>query len=239
MMQQTFPAAGDRRPGELIADSVLKEISEVYALSACDVGEYQTIRIFGIMKFHVSQYRAEKLGNISVMKTNTGPMKMVSVMLTPLLRDIPMMSLDYIYIFGRRKAYIEFIDLNRDEKGTAPSRKEWLADLASQFKNLKDLEYRHSWQDSVLAGTLLKTGTAADDGALFEMQKAAVGVLLKMSESVPELKPDQTGRRKEAVKGYYDRLISEGGMSTDVFRKSKGKEWTEKFFADVFFGTSY
>ena len=49
MMQQTFPAVGNRRPGELIADSVLKEISEVYALSACDVGEYQTIRIFGIM----------------------------------------------------------------------------------------------------------------------------------------------------------------------------------------------
>lgn len=165
-------------------------------------------------------------------------MQMVSVMLTPIFKDAPMMSLDYIYVQGKRKAYIEF--LNLDQAGTAaPSvRIREFASTAADYKYLKNLEYESSWQDRILTAAFLKAGTASDDGRLFDIQKGAAGIFLNMCGSAPGLDPEQTAGRTDRIRKYYRDLISKGGIATDVFRKSKGEEWTEKFFTEVFFGTN-
>ena len=165
-------------------------------------------------------------------------MQMVSVMLTPIFKDAPMMSLDYIYVQGKRKVYIEF--LNLDQAGTAaPSvRIREFASTAADYKDLKNLEYESSWQDRILTAAFLKAGTASDDGRLFDIQKAAAGIFLNMCGSAPGLDPEQTAGRTDRIRKYYRDLISKGGIATDVFRKSKGEEWTEKFLTEVFFGTN-
>ena len=44
--------------------------------------------------------------------------------------------------------------------------------------------------------------------------------------------------KKEKARQYTEGLLLNGGPSTDVFRKKKGQEFTEKFFREVLFGTN-
>lgn len=58
------------------------------------------------------------------------------------------------------------------------------------------------------------------------------------AESEIELLPESMIPSKiDAIESYTHRLISEGGVSTDVFIKNFGKEKTEQFFDTVMFGT--
>ena len=53
----------------------------------------------------------------------------------------------------------------------------------------------------------------------------------------PALTENMIPIKIDAMESYTHRLISEGGVSTDVFMKNFGKEKTEKFFDTVMFGT--
>ena len=43
-----------------------------------------------------------------------GFMQMVSYIITPFKKDMPMLSMDFMYILGNRKAYAEFYDFTPD-----------------------------------------------------------------------------------------------------------------------------
>ena len=95
-------------------DSGMKTMSEYATLTPVDPGEYRQIKMYGVMKFDVSQYDVEDTGNLSVMKVNMGFMQMVSFIITPYKKNMPMLSMDFMYIMGKRKAYVEFYDLVGD-----------------------------------------------------------------------------------------------------------------------------
>ena len=85
-------------------DSVMDELRKNYTLTPLDAGEYEEIKLYGIMKFQVEQYTIEELGNLSVMRINMGVMQMSSIVITPKDKILPLMSADYIYLFTNRKA---------------------------------------------------------------------------------------------------------------------------------------
>ena len=47
----------------------------------------------------------------------------------------------------------------------------------------------------------------------------------------------QQKTKNEITKDYTDGLISNGGISTDMFKASLGEEVTRDFFSKVLFGT--
>ena len=55
-------------------DSVLETMKENYNVKALDVGEYENMTVYGLMKFDVEQYHIDELGNLSVMRMNMGLM---------------------------------------------------------------------------------------------------------------------------------------------------------------------
>ena len=63
-------------------DAGMETISEYAKLTPVDAGEYKQITMYGAMKFDVSQYDIEDIGNLSVMKVNMGFMQMVSYIIT-------------------------------------------------------------------------------------------------------------------------------------------------------------
>ena len=96
-------------------DSGMKTMSEYASFTPVDPGEYRQIKMYGVMKFDVSQYDIEDTGNLSVMKVNMGFMQMVSFIITPYKKNMPLLSMDFMYIMGKRKAYAEFYDLVADK----------------------------------------------------------------------------------------------------------------------------
>ena len=65
-----------------------------------------------------------------------------------------------------------------------------------------------------------------------------MGVLktVYMGQASALLGPDDLKIKWQKNKEYADRLIDEGGVSTDLFTAALGAENTRRFFHEVFFG---
>ena len=96
-------------------ESVLDELEANYTLTPVDVGEYEDLTIYGIMKFDVEQYKIEGIGNLSIMRMNMGLMQMATIVITPKDKNLPLFSVDYMYILSNRKAYLEFYDVVKEK----------------------------------------------------------------------------------------------------------------------------
>jgi len=219
-------------------DELFRGLRAEYPVTQEDAGSFSTIRIRRIMNFRVRRYRMEGVGNIAVMQVNAGLMQMSTVMLTPFLKDVPLVSFDNIYMLRRRKAYIEFIDPEQEERGQENMYRRQLLLLETEFADLKPVSLSHSWQDPLNVFLLLRQADASADPRLAEMQDAAVRKLLSICDDAPALDAAGTEEKVRSTERYYRNLISRGGAATDVFKSTLGEEQTEKFFDEVFFGTA-
>ena len=98
-----FFANRNRNSSRENIESGLKELESAYTLTPLDAGDFSTIRLNALMKFDVQQYRIEDLGNLSIMVLDSGVMQMLSFVITPLRKNMPLLSLDYVYLFGTQK----------------------------------------------------------------------------------------------------------------------------------------
>lgn len=210
-------------------------VGKYYSLSEVDCGDYRKLKLFGVMKFNVKQYDVEGIGNLSVMTTNMGVMQMATVVLTPIKRDIPLISMDYMYMLGKRTAYVEFYDLvlNENEEYSALLQK--LGTVLEQYAELETATPTAAWYDTFKTIGFYKKGSKADDTALIEMLKKGLETVMEYGQTLPELATDAQKEKAALQKKYSDGLIDNGGVSTDIFLKALGEEETRKFFDGVLF----
>ena len=216
-------------------DTAIETIKIEYTVTEVDCGDYSTMSVYGIMKFDVKQYDVEGVGNLSVMTMNMGVMQMATVVLTPVYRDIPLISMDYMYILGNRKCYLEFYDLILDKEGDY---KELISDLEAvktKYDNLDDVTPTAAWYDALKTVGIYKSGTKANDIEFNNILVDGIGTVLSYSKTLPELTGDDRAEKINLQKSYSDGLIENGGVSTDAFVTSLGAETTKDFFDKVLF----
>ena len=219
-------------------DAGLQTLSECAEITPLDAGEYEQIKIYGLMKFDVSQYEVKDLGNLSVMKVNMGFMQMVSFVITPYEKNMPLLSMDFMYMFGKRKSYAEFYDLVED---TSSPEYTIVLDAIRGFEagyaDMENIETEPAWYDDLLTVAMHKAGKRNDDDRIKGMFCDAISTYMNSANELEKL--DDTAKKKklEITQEYSDNLISKGGVSTDVFKKALGEETTKDFFDKVFFGT--
>ena len=63
----------------------------------------------------------------------------------------------------------------------------------------------------------------------------ALQLFIDMEQNTPALSGEDLKRKWQLNKDYADRLIDEGGVSTDLFTEALGAENTRRFFDEVFF----
>lgn len=219
-------------------DSGMNTLSAYAKLTPVDTGEYKRIKMYGVMKFDVSQYDIEDIGNLSVMTVNMGFMQMVSYVITPYKKNMPMLSMDFMYILGKRKAYVEFYDLVAD-----PTSSEYIAVLdkikafESKYSDMEDVKVDTAWYDSYLTVVLHKAGKRADDDRIEELFNDAIRCYMEAAGELDTLSDGEKAEKLEITQKYCDNLVEKGGISTNVFKKALGEEKTKDFFNKVFFGT--
>lgn len=228
----------------------LDTLSEYCKVTPADAGEYSEIRLYGVLKFHVSQYDLSYpddryFGNLSVMRVNMGFMQMLSFVITPYGADMPLLSMDYMYPLAKRKAYTEFYDLVRfrDDPAYEESILEPLRAFAGRYSSMEDVQTGSYWYDDLLTVALHKAGRRADDETVNRMFCDAIRTYMETAASAASLDSvqmllDDTGKaeKRQLIQEYSDNLIKNGGVSTDVFKKQLGEEKTKDFFDKVFFG---
>ena len=217
----------------------LQIVEEHYPVKELDEGEYEDLRFYGLMKFHTDQYQVEGLGNLSVMRANMGFMQMVSFMITPFERDVPLCTLDYMYILGNRKSYVEYYDLVGDTN-TAEYQQVLgkLREMTGRYAQIGELGVSENWYDSLLSVVMHKQLKKAEDSLNQEMFYDALRTYLDAADALEQSTPEQAAAQLAATKAYSDGLIEKGGVSTDVFKKALGEEKTRDFFDRVFFGSA-
>ena len=231
-------ATRNKKVMERTVDSGMKTISSYAKVTPVDAGEYETIKMYGAMKFNVSQYDVENTGNLSVLTVNMGFMQMVSYVITPYDKNMPMLSMDFMYILGNRKAYAEFYDLVED-----PSAPEYAAvldkikDFEKDHSALEDIPVDPAWYDDLLTVALHKAMKRSDDDKMEEMFNEAIRCYMEAASSLKELSPAEKAVKLEITQKYCDDLVENGGVSTNVFKSALGEEKTKDFFDKVFFGT--
>ena len=222
---------------DLCADAVISDIESAYNLTPVDCSEFDNLTVYGIMKFKIEQYDVEDLGNLCIMRANGGVMQMLTVTLTPSKIDMPLLSVDYMYILGNRTAYVEIYDLHIGKSQIRENTVEKLKSVDAQFSNLPDTVPSSAWYDSIRTAGSYKKVTAKEDGTILEMLKQYLSEYLDGAKEIELLPDDKIPEKLDAMEAYTHRLISEGGISTDVFKKELGEDQTYRFFDNVMFGT--
>ena len=216
----------------------LNEIKKHYKVTQLDAGEYQDMRFYGLMKFHVDQYQIEKLGNLSVMTADMGFMQMVSFLITPFEKNVPMCAMDFMYILNSRKSIVEFYDLAADTNSAHYQEiQDKLKEMTARYDNIEDLPREAAWYDEYLSVVMHKKLSVDDESDNIEMFEDALSTYIEATVKMPALSEEEMARQHANTQNYCDGLISKGGVSTDVFKKKLGEEKTHDFFNKVFFGT--
>ena len=219
-------------------DSVMDELRENYTVTPLDAGEYGEIKLYGIMKFKVEQYDIEELGNLSVMRINMGVMQMSSVVITPKDKNLPLMSADYIYLLTNRKAYLEFYDLVKEKDDTYNTLLTNLSDIQKKYDYLNNLEVSPAWYEHLLSVASYKACNMNSDKDIEMMLLDSLDAYIQHSKQIPLLSEEEKQEKLTLTVNYTDGLITNGGISTDVFKSALGPDITKKFFDNVFFGTA-
>lgn len=221
-----------------VIDAGLDTLDDHYTVTPCESTEYTDITMYGVMKFHTDQYRVEGLGNLSVMTTNMGMMQMVSFMVTPFEKQVPLCAMDFMYILGNRKSYVEFYDLVPDTTTAEYTAVlDTLRELQADYEGIDELPASENWYDSYLTVMMHKSLDRANDELNQQIFCDSLGRYLEASKELPANSPDDAAAQLAIIEEYSNGLIEKGGVSTDVFKKALGEDTTRDFFNKVFFGT--
>ena len=214
-----------------LMDSLLEVIGSKFPLEALDAGEFAALKVSG-MKFKLSAYKAKGLGHVSCMSAKGffGLMKMDTLIIVPQDKDLPLYSYDRIQAMGNDTLYLE---LYNTVVGSFDASS--FDALKQKFAALPDFDPGKHWYDDIkLSQSIFKKAKKAQGPAFDEI---ALDYIKEFAEAGAKADGgfDVAGKLKKS-QAYVNGLISNGGPSTDVFKKALGEEKTSKLFKTVLFG---
>lgn len=213
-----------------MTDVLLSRIAARYTLHALDAGEFATLKASG-MKFTVQAYHAQGLGHVSVMRAKGffGLMKMDTLMIVPEDKDLPLYSYDRIHAAGNDTLIVELYDTL-----ISPLDLSALQETLARRTYLAERDPGEHWYDSIkLAGSISKKGKRAQTPELDALTYEHFEAYL----NAPATDTADKAQKRARSAAYVDGLLTNGGPSTDVFKKTLGADATTKLFRLVLFGT--
>ena len=211
-------------------NSLISLVNEKYPLSEIDCAEFAKMKVNG-MNFSITAYRAQGLGHISVMRAKGffGLMKMDTLIINPKEIELPLYSYDRIYAAGNDTLIVELYDTQSAECDLGS-----LENVKNQYGDLSDRDPGEHWYDSIkLPSSISKKGKKTQTGRLDKLATEHLSAYLNICNKAESA---EEKRRKAAY--YVDGLLTNGGPSTDVFKKSLGVEKTARLFKNILFGIS-
>ena len=217
--------------------NALTIVEKHFGIKKIDLGEKSIMKLNGMMKFQLEQYDIENLGNLSIMKMNMGLMQMLTFVITPIYENMPLLSADFMYILGTRKAYLEFYDVVKNKDSIYVELLSKLQNVIDKYDNLKSIEASEAWYKDLLTVTCYKGVKPKNDSEIQTLLVDSIDTYLSYAKKMPDLSVEDIAAKKAITLKYTNGLIEKGGISTNVFKKSLGDESTKVFFDNIFFGT--
>jgi len=212
-------------------EKLLKAIENKFPMEAQDACDYSALKANG-MKFSVQAYKAEGLGWVSVMTASgfLGLMKMDTLIINPTEVDMPLLSYDRVHAMGNDTLIYELYDTMLGHPDLSS-----LDKAKGRTNLLPDHDLGKHWYDDIkLPQSISKKCKKVQSPAFDDAAHQYLVAFLNASKTAPACEADA---KREKASVYVEGLLSNGGPSTDVFKKSIGEEKTAELFREVLFGT--
>lgn len=207
-----------------------------YAVSEQPVDEVLASPVIGGRPHHARRFDIEGVGNLLVMTVKDAEENQLSsFVVTPYAKDLPLFSTDYVYSGDKRFFLIELYDLVVDHDEAYRNSIESYSALAASWDDMPDFPMRPCWYDDIRPVCIAKAPSREQDELAVRRFLAALGLFITAEQEAPALAGESLERKWQLNKDYADRLIDEGGVSTDLFTEALGAENTRRFFDEVFF----
>ena len=215
----------------------LARLGESFGVVECGVDPQLASPVIGGRPHVARRFDVKGLGNLLVMTVKEAQKNQLSsFVVTPYGRDLPLFSTDYVYSGEGRFFLIEAYDLCLAHGEGYNALMGAFGELAAGWADMADFPTRPCWYDGIRPVCIAKTYDTGQDRLALERFLDALGVYLGAAGHFPELAGDALAQRWRNNKAYSDRLIDEGGVSTELFTEALGAENTRRFFDEVFFG---
>ena len=214
-----------------MTDRMLAIIDKAFPLAEQDCGEYKKMKVSG-MGFTIRRFRAEGLGSVSVMVASGffGLMKMDTLIITPTEKDMPLFSYDRVHAMGNDTLIFELYDTLLNSADLSA-----LEEVKKQAAYLPDHDLGEHWYDSIkLSQSLSKKGKKQQTAAFDEAATAYLEAYLQAAKAAA---PCEAAPKREKASVYVEGLLTNGGPSTDVFKKGIGDKKTAQLFRKILFAT--
>lgn len=215
-----------------VMQQMLDRINSDFPLMEKTAGEFADMKAKG-MKFRIKKYEAKGLGNVSVMEAKGffGLMQMDTLIINPLEKDLPLFSYDRVMAMGNDTLIIELYDTFVEKQNLSE-----LDIWKEENKNLPDHDLGEHWYDSIkLTESVSKKGKKEHSNTFDKFTKVYFDKFLNSKAATTSVSDIDAKVKKASV--YVEGLLSNGGPSTDIFKKEFGETKTAKLFRKVLFGT--
>jgi len=164
-------------------------------------------------------------------------MKMFTLFIRPDYNyNLPMLSVDFIFIGGKRVFIIEVIDPahieDANKKIYYSKMRKWMPEVA-KFEQSDISEW---WKDYLTDFSIHIKADRTKDELLFDIYKAYLEAYVDMTKNAEELSPDMSAKVKGGIEQYVSTLLAKGGPAVNVFEKMLGPEGQQEYVRTVMFG---
>ena len=218
----------------------LSAVRERHAIVEQPIDPVLASPVIGGRPHHARRYDIAGVGNLLCMTVKDADANQLSsFVITPYTKDLPLFSTDFVYSGDARFFLIEIYDLTVRHGDACNQAINAFAALGEQWDDMPAFPVRPCWYDDIRPVCIAKAPSRDQDALAIRRFLEALGLYLDLAQEMPPLEGDDLAAKWRLNKGYADRLIDEGGVSTDLFTQALGPENTRRFFDEVFFGPAH
>ena len=235
-VESSFREENARRIDERL-EAGLALLREHYTVEECAVDSVLSDVVVGGRHHCARRFNIEGVGNLLVMTVKEADENQLSsFVITPYCKNLPLFSTDYVYSGEGRYFLIELYDLAVYHDEAYRAGIDAFAVLGRAWDDMEDFQTRPCWYEDIRLVCIAKKPRHDQDDLALQRFLEALRLFVDMEKAAMPLTGADLVRKWELNKNYSDRLIDEGGVSTDLWVAAIGPENTRRFFDEVFFG---
>lgn len=216
-------------------EDIINLIKSKYSLKSIDIGEFKKLTAYGVISFNSEIYHIKDLGILSILTSNLGFMQLFTLQIVPFEKDLPLLTVDIMYMFNKRIFVIEIYDLMLDNKNAEyKSFLNQVEEVKKNFSEFENFKVKENWYTQLLSGLVSKKYKVKDEQKFVELLNKIITMFIEYS--IKEKKIENLEKKVALVEGFGNKLVDKSGISTDMFKRLFGVDRTRKYLGNVLFG---
>jgi len=204
--------------------------------------EYQTVhpwKALKLLKFVITSKEAERFKRVNTLDATIGLfMKMYTLFILPNYNyNLPMLSVDIIFIGGKRVFVIEIIDPARIKDENLETHYEKMRIWKPKVDSLEKMEVDMEWAENAVTDfSIHRRADRTNDELLFEIYKYYLNTYIEMAKNAEPVSPGLSQKVQQGMEWYVTTLLAKGGPAVNVFKTLLGPEKQKEYVRTVMFG---